>query len=213
MPATDALPQHDGRSSAEELLLLARAGDESATARLIAGVAPFIRRIAKKYSRKVPAADLDDLQQAGRIAAGQAIESYNPDLGTAWHNYAMTAAARGVAREATKAKRLASRFPTPDEGTEVDCSALPVAEPSWDPTESGPVWSMQDALVELDPLDRAVVERVYGLDGVRIHERHEIAAALGIQSRRIPAIVSRAHARLRQILEERGFGDGVHGKA
>lgn len=216
MPATDALQNEPAsRTDAEQLLLQrARAGDESAANRLIAGVSAFIKRIAKKYARKVVGVDVDDLYQAGLIAASQSITTYDPERGTvAWTSYAMTASARGVAREARKAKQLLSRFPTPDQGTEVDCESLPDADMSWDPTADGPVWSMQDALSELDPLDRAVMELAHGLTGARPLEGNEIAAELGLRRGKIVQIVSRATVRLRQILEERGFASDIHGKA
>lgn len=207
----DALPiEPHPRTDAAELVERARAGDESALSHLIAGVSAFTRRIAKKYARRVPGTDVDDLEQAGLIAVGQCVHSYKS--GTAWNTYAMAAAARGVAREANKAKRLSSRFPTPDEGTEVDCESLPDALSLWDPGDSGLVSNVQEAMGELDPIDRAMIELAHGLTGERL-EGNEIAGRLGLRSRRIGWLLHRAETKLRQILAVRGLGEDSHGKA
>lgn len=197
------------RSDAEALLPLARAGDEAAASRLIAGVSAFIGRIAKKYARRVPGADVDDLAQAGLIAASQSIAGYDPSRGTAaWTSYAMTAAARGIAREAAKAKQLQCRFPTPDPGTEVNPEMIPEAVSAWDPGETGEVATVRDALFDLEPIERAAVEYSHGLTGEYL-EGHSLACRLGVRSRKLAGFLLSVNCKLRVALEKRGLSKAL----
>lgn len=197
-------------STAEAVVAVAQAGDQDAIADLLSQVTYFVRRTATKYARRFPAADLEEMYQAGMIAAAQSIESYVHAADREWRAYGMAAAARGVAREAHRATRLAERFPVPDAA--VECDALP-AVPQWHDGAEHEVANVQSALEELDPVDRAVVELSHGLTGRRVLEGGEVAARLGLRARQVPVILQRAQERLRQILADRGFGGDGHAKA
>lgn len=194
------------RKEAERLRPLALAGDEAAAARMIAGVSAFIVRTAKKYARRVPGSDVDDLTQAGLIAASQSIAGYDPSRGTAaWTSYAMTASARGIAREAFRAKQLSDRFPTADDGTEVDCETITDPASLWDFTDGGAIGTVRSALEELDPLDRSIIELAHGIHGERL-DGLELAGRLGVRGRRMHQLLMRAQSRLRNLLERDGYG-------
>ena len=67
-------------------VMLAKAGDKTAMARVLAAMAPLITYFARRFGRAVRA-DVDELTQLGVLAVYDATRTFNPERGRAfsWH--------------------------------------------------------------------------------------------------------------------------------
>lgn len=86
-----------------QLLELARRGDETAQAAIIARLLPGIRRVAADST--VPGLEREDAEQEGLIALFRAIESYRPQEEVSFETYAMCCVRNGITDARLRAGR------------------------------------------------------------------------------------------------------------
>ncbi len=136
----------------------ARAGDSAATDLLVLRHEAMCVNLAQKTG--LGSEDQDDLVQEGRIGIALAAKKWNPDAGSKFSTYAFMAV-RNQVLKAVAVLRAQGR-----DRTDLDLNKFTAPEPAGavagEPGEPSP---FAEAWALLTPLERGLVELVYGLHG------------------------------------------------
>ena len=189
-----------------------RQGDERARDVLIERNLRLVAHIAKKFDDA--GEDPEDLISIGTVGLIKGVDTYDPSKGTRLATYA----ARCIENEilmhlrATRRNRrevfLQNPIGVDREGNEVTLmDMLPSDEDGVEDAVGRRVLArrIQEAVRELGPRERRVLELRFGLDGRRRHTQREVARVLGISRSYVSRIEKRAVRKLtRHVLDEPG---------
>ena len=189
-----------------------RRGDARAREVLIERNLRLVAHIAKKFDDT--GEDPEDLISIGTVGLIKGVDSFDPSKGTRLATYA----ARCIENEilmhlrATRRNRrevfLQSPIGVDREGNEVTLmDMLPAEDDAVEDAVGRRLLAgrIRDAVRELGPRERRVLELRFGLDGQRRYTQREVARVLGISRSYVSRIEKRAVRKLtRRVLDEPG---------
>jgi RNA polymerase sigma factor (sigma-70 family) len=188
---TPFLPEPEIR----DLLRRAQRGDRAAFARVIEQVRPFVCKLARQYVRRAGGIPVEDLIQAGLLAACKSVPCFDTTAGVKFVSYVGVAARRAI-------QRLAFGWKPLPQATATDADFLAEVPDVRDPT------SMRNAAdtasevrhliaVNLGTRERRLLRQRFGLDGTPPRTYAELAVVTGTSRQNVQQLVERALRRLR----------------
>ncbi|WP_425616108.1 sigma-70 family RNA polymerase sigma factor [Anatilimnocola sp. NA78] len=157
--------------------------------------------IAKKFSS--PRVPFDDLLSEGIGSLLRAVEKFDYDRGFRFSTYATQAIRRTLCRHMQTAQRDGIRFVNADAQLfEARC------EETSDPVQTEARWedlrkNLRRLLNRLDPRERAIIRRRFGLDHeADVQTLQSLAEELGVCKERVRQLEMRAIAKLRSLAEQ-----------
>lgn len=160
--------------------------------------------IAKKFaSRRV---GFEDLLSEGIGSLLRAVEKFDYDRGFRFSTYATQAVRRSFCRQLETAQRDSQRFVCGDAQLFADLSTEPtdstLTEARWEALRT----SLRRLIGKLDPRERLIVRRRFGLDDHdEIQTLQSLADEMGVSKERVRQLEIRAIAKLRQFAERVRF--------
>lgn len=156
---------------------------------IVASHQRIVRPIAAAIWRKLPPCfELEDLQQAGWMALLEAVEDYDAGRGVPLELY-LRMKVRGAILDSIRGKRYrdSTQASLEDEAAEPP-------DPQANPERQAQVSEVWDAIGELPPRQREIIELRYGGHG---RSQREVARKLGISQPSVQECERRAVERLR----------------
>jgi len=188
-------PEHIGQI--EALLKQAHADRE----RIVRANLRLVVSIAKKFSS--PRVPFDDLLSEGIGSLLRAVEKFDFDRGFRFSTYATQAIRRTLCRHMQNAQRDGNRFVNADAVLfEARCEEVT------DPAQTEARWedlrsNLRRLLNRLDPRERAIIRRRFGLDHeADVQTLQSLAEELGVCKERVRQLEMRAIAKLRTLAEK-----------
>lgn len=196
MTVTPFLPEEEVRS----LILLAQQGDRKAFALVIEQVRPLIYKLARQVAGRGNGTPVEDLVQAGLLAAVRSVPCFRTDAGVKFVSYVGVAARRAIMRSAISWKTL------PQAGTEeydfID-QLRDLREPDSMNTDVETAAQVRSLVADnLGDREQYLVGQRFGLDGSPPRTYAELAVATGTTRQNVQQLVERALRRLRTALPE-----------
>jgi RNA polymerase primary sigma factor len=169
--------------------------------RLVRANLRLVISIAKKFTN--PRVLFDDLVSEGIGSLLRAVEKFDFDRGFRFSTYATQAIRRTLCRQLQNAQRDGSRFVTSD-----TLQLEPQAEEQTDPGLREARWeqlrgNLKRLLARLDPRERAIIRRRFGLDHASdVQTLQSLAHEMGVCKERVRQLEVRAIAKLRALADQ-----------
>lgn len=161
---------------------------------LILAHEPLIKSIMHRHH--ITAAAWDDAREMAIITLCGSVDRFDPEAGYRFATYAFTAIARAIQRSVGKEYK---RQDAPNGSTHEE--AQQALDPG--PGPNGRLADLRDAMANragLDPRERLVLRKRYGLQGERPHGLREVGYAIGLSRERVRQIEASGLAKLRNVL-------------
>lgn len=192
-------------SSAEEAKQLARMqeGSEDARTQLIERNLRLVAHVVKKFDNT--AEDPDDLISIGTVGLIKAIDTFNANRGVRLATYAARCIENEILMHLRNLRKTRGEVSIYDpigmdrEGNEITLMDILGSDPDLVPGEVTThiqIESLKDYLQSLEPKERLVVEKRFGLGHHKRSTQREIARSLGISRSYVSRIEKRAVQKL-----------------
>jgi len=196
MTANTFLPEEEVRV----LINRAQRGDREAFALVVEQVRPLIHKMARQIAGRGNGAPIEDLVQAGLLAAVRSVPCFRTDAGVKFVSYVGVAARRAILRSAVSWKML------PQLGTtEYDFidQLRDLREPEHTNADVETALQIRNLVTDhLGDREQYLVGQRFGLDGSPPRTYAELAVATGTSRQNVQQLVERALRRLRTALPE-----------